>query len=780
MEDKTLVWANMKRHKRSMIGIFILVLIVSIAMNVVLTLWINSESYIHSEMDRLGFGTMTAWVSRVPDTNDLVDELEALVEIEHVETQRLIYSNYTINDQESDIEGQLIPHDEKETYKFFADDLSAYQQIIAIERGTVYVSPALISMFGVKIDDEITFPIARQGKNMTLTVKGFYEDPLMGSSMISMKGFLINEEDYFSIQQIIQSTEIDALARDGAMLHLFKEERSEIPISELENQLNTNTTLSKYIEFMHSRSTISDFMLILQKAFGGFLTAFVLVLFLAVIIVLRSSIDHSIESDYLNMGILKTIGFTSKKLRKIQLIQYLFIILASMCLSVILVLPVNSFMAQATLSTTGFLVPTTLPIKASLCAFSFIFILLILFIVLKTVKIGAISPLKVLRGETEKRLLPSVPLSIHGKGLLLRLSIRSAVSERQKYLGACLIAVLLVFFVSLVGRMDSWLGEDGQGMMDAFNPADHDIGVQVLGDLSLAETESTIQAYTGIIDHYMLAMPTVAVNGTSYTANVISEPERFHLLSGKTSLQDNEVVLTQVVAADLGVAIGDTLTIFAGENSQDYQVSGIYQCANDMGGNIGMSREGYLRIAQDNPHLWCSHYFLEDPSQKTAITEALEATYGGDVHVHENSWPGLQGIIAAMQALVIFMVVLSAIFILIVTIMTGSKILEAEQKDLAIYKTLGFTSRRLRLAFALRFGLVADLGSTLGIIMAALMSDSLVLVVMRFCGISNYGSNPSIVTILLPALLVTTLFMCFAYLASKRIKNTSVTILTAE
>ena len=35
--------------------------------------------------------------------------------------------------------------------------------------------------------------------------------------------------------------------------------------------------------------------------------------------------------------------------------------------------------------------------------------------------------------------------------------------------------------------MDSWLGQDGKGMMDAFNPADHDIGIQAFGNLRVEE-----------------------------------------------------------------------------------------------------------------------------------------------------------------------------------------------------------------------------------------------------------------------------------------------------
>ena len=238
-----------------------------------------------------------------------------------------------------------------------------------------------------------------------------------------------------------------------------------------------------------------------------------------------------------------------------------------------------------------------------------------------------------------------------------------------------------LFFASLSGRMDAWLGADGKGMMDAFNPADHDLGVQSFGELTREEFEQTIQSYSDIRDTYVLAMPSVTVNGVDFTANVIGQPERFHLLEGRPSTADSEIVVTEFVAADLGVGVGDSLTVGADLGSDTYTISGIYSCANDMGRNIGMSRDAYLKIGSDSPNLWCWHYFLSDPTQKPAIIEALETAYGGDIHIHENTWPGLFGIISAMRILVIFLYGMAALFILVVTAITGSKILAAEQKD---------------------------------------------------------------------------------------------------
>lgn len=317
-------------------------------------------------------------------------------------------------------------------------------------------------------------------------------------------------------------------------------------------------------------------------------------------------------------------------------------------------------------------------------------------------------------------------------------------------------------------------------MMDAFNPADLDIGVQAMGELDPKDMENMVRSYTDITDSYLLAMPSVAVNGNSYTANVITEPERFHISRGETPRRADEVVLTEIASADLGVTTGDRVTIRGDTGSREFTVSGIYHCANDMGANIGMNREGYLTIGQDRPTLWCYHYFLGDTSAKEAIWEGLEAAYGGDVHIHENSWPGLSGIIAAMQGLLVLMYGMIAVFLFIVTAMTGSRILAAEQKDLGIYKSIGCSTTMLRAAFSLRFGIVAVIGAVAGAILAAILTDPFVSAVMRLAGISNFVSRPNLMNMLTPGLTVILLFMGFSYLSAGKMKKADMTILTAD
>ncbi len=218
----TLLRANWRRHSGSLLGIFVLVTVVCLSMALVLALWSNSGQYVRQEMERLGYGDLTVWVSGVPDLNTLEQEVNAVTDVEQTGVQRLIYSDYELNGQESDSQGQMISF-ANYPYRFFNDTLSGYTQPPAdIAPGTLYVPASMQSMFGAQIGDTITFPIARNGERVDFTIAGWYEDPFMGSSMIGMKGFLICETDRAVLEQTILESGIDALAQEGAMLHIFR------------------------------------------------------------------------------------------------------------------------------------------------------------------------------------------------------------------------------------------------------------------------------------------------------------------------------------------------------------------------------------------------------------------------------------------------------------------------------------------------------------------------------------------------------------------------------
>ena len=103
-----------------------------------------------------------------------------------------------------------------------------------------------------------------------------------------------------------------------------------------------------------------------------------------------------------------------------------------------------------------------------------------------------------------------------------------------------------------------------------------------------------------------------------------------------------------------------------------------------------------------------------------------------------------------------------------------------EEHDLGIYKSLGFSSARLRLTFALRFGIVALFGAVPGILLSEFLTDPLAVTMLKTCGISSFSSHLTLIQMLVPALEVAFLFVLFSYLAAGKIKKVEPRILITE
>lgn len=770
----TLLKAGVKRQKWSIAGLFILIFTVSVTLVMALTVYINSSSYIRHEMSRLGYGDMTAWVSNVNNLNQLTEEIDSLSDVEKVEAQTIVFAGYTINGINSDDDGQLFTYDPQQyPYKILNNGLSGYEDVKEVGKGEIYISPSIKSKYNVSIGDQVHFKLSRNGEEKVLTIKGYFEDPFMGSSMIDMKSFLISEADLSDVKAILGKTsDFNILGRNGAMLHIFKSSSSKLSPAKFNEAVNKDTNLAQYTELVYEHTSIYGFMLILQNIFTGFLIAFVAILIVISMIVMGHSISNAIEQEYTDMGILKTVGCTSGNLRFLQFLQYVLGIVAGMIAGFICSIYAVHVAARLTITSTGLLMPATLPYGWCMIAFVIILCIFALFIYVKTMKIVKISPLRAIRGNTQK--LESYvkrKTIIKSEGLAFHLAMRQIASGGKRYIGTGIVAILLVFFVSVVGRIDTWLGPNGEGLMNAFSVADHDLGVKPLSDVNMKEVESIISSYSQIEDTYELAMQKITVNGVDYTVNAIDKPSYLHILSGNTCFADDQIVITEFVADNLGIGIGDSVTVKHETRSDTYKVTGIYQCANEMGGNIAMSREGYAKIGNVNSYIWCNHYILADASVNHEIMTYLQNKYPVDLDIHTNSWSGLDGIVSTMHLLTKFMYAIVVIFISVVIGLTSSKMLLAEQRDMAVFKSIGFTSLSLRLAFAIRFGIVVAVGAVIGIALSCILADPVITILLKLFGISKFESTLGFGNGILIPVIIIVLFVVFAYIYSSRIKK---------
>ena len=68
----------------------------------------------------------------------------------------------------------------------------------------------------------------------------------------------------------------------------------------------------------------------------------------------------------------------------------------------------------------------------------------------------------------------------------------------------------------------------------------------------------------------------------------------------------------------------------------------------------------------------------------------------------------------------------------------------------------------------------------IGTFMSFLFTDTLIGNLMKFYGISNFASHPDVISIILPGMIVSALFMLSAYLTSRKMKKLNINELISE
>lgn len=778
----------MKSQKGSLIGIFMLVLIITASLCAVISVWSNSNDYEKERIEQAGYGDIAYWLPEIPNRDELAAQVEALEEVEKAEVQDIIaFHRYFVQGQTEGVAGSihlLSWEDCGKNYQVYDEDMEGLREMPEkLRDGEVYVSPSFCALYDVQAGDTLELLAKEGGTAKVFTIKGFFEDPVTGSAMMGMKQMLVTENDMQKLSGMLDEAGKYAQGERYNVFHLFRVKDSVLSDGEFQKIVNAGTDLAAEAGFSYSKETIMGFMLILYHIFAGFLLVFVMVLLVVAMLIIGHSISSGIEQNYMNMGILKAIGYTQHDLRVVWLLQYLIVIVCGMGIGI----PVSSFVVRKinrlTITVTGLFVPSDIPIGRSLLALGVILLVMMAFICMKTAKIGRITPIRAIRGGAEDVYFKSRFMApIRKRGLHFWLAYRQLVSGKKQYISACLVASLLVFFLSLTARMDAWLGPDGKGLMDSFSASRYDLGVKCTDEETAEEIEEILEERAGITDSYQFVMNRASVGQIEYLMNIISEPEYFNVLLGRSCRYQNEIVVTQSVADELRIGTGDTVAVAFGGKELDFIVSGIYQCANDMGENFGISKEGFERFLEPDAEkeFYYTYYLFQNAAMTEEIAEFLKETYGDSVFIDENTWSGVDIIILALSALMVFMYFVTIVFVLITVTLTGSKILYKEQHDLGIYKSLGYESGKLRLAFSLRFVIVSAAGSAMGILMSAALTDMFAGAMLKMCGISRFTSHLSPFRMALPAMIVSALFFLFAWFAAGRVRKVEPGILIVE
>lgn len=777
MEILTLLKANIRHKKGSFVSIIILMLIVSMSFTAVFSIKDNCINGINEAHEYINSSDLTVLIDNQLLTDDLLTSIEEHSSVEDVKVKEAVLTFGSEYGESKNVNPGLLEKYSEE-YRLLNDRLTGYEENVPeLKKGEIYVSQGVGTKLRCDIGDSIK--IKTVGGEEYFTIKGFVVEPVWGSMNMGIKEMFISDEDFLRLQQEAVNV-TDSQQADFRVVQVYKADES-LGDGQFKHQLNEDTGIVKYSFFVLTKEQSIDYTYLMPDMILSGLLIFVGFLVVIVLIVMAHSITTSIEMEYKTLGVLKAQGFTEVKIRVILGAQYLVAEIIGAVLGVVAAFPMIKFFGNIFQPFLAVICENNISWGISVLFVAAMLIVSTIFIFFVTRKVGKVSPMKAISGGNEDVYFGSrLNASVSKKALSASLAFRQFTSNKKRYIGTVLIVALLTFFMITMSILG--VSIDSKSAMESMGMGPMELRLQAnesLTEDTVKDIEKIIENKTKIERRYFYDNYQMLINGNEYLSNIYKNPEFILLEEGRAPKYDNEIAVTDFLSKELNLKIGDKVTISRQNYEYEYLITGINIYANELGLNFSMPLEGAKKLGIEDTLFY--GYSLADETLCNELAEEINEKYSDILTVKAyEADPNLEmysSIIGAMTAVIY---VVSVVFSLVVVMMFCKKAFLQERRDIGIYKSLGFTSAKLRLQFAVRFLIVSLIGSAFGSVLSLLFTEKLLTVVFKMVGISSFNSQFTPMAFIIPIAIIAVSFFVFSYMASSKIKKVEIKELVVE
>lgn len=776
MEILKLLRANIKHKKGAFKSIIALTAIIVFSF----TATVSNNDNIDRSLDRShGYAntpTFTALALKRNLQDNIKEEIEKHPEVTDVtETECIIAENVTTENIKL-TQILFLYRESEDIYRVFNENFTAYKQNPEpLEAGEIYVPYGMTAVTNIKIGSVISFDSADTPE--LFTVKGFVEEPFLGASPIGTKRFFISDSDF---ERIYGNTDELYFGKASDIGVNLTEDADFVTVKK---ELNDMCGLISSSFITLSKAETTYYTKIYSEVGSKILLVFLILLIVIVIISIRHSISTSIEMEYINLGILKSQGFTSGKIRLVYILQYLVAEIIGSVIGLIISVPALKGLGMLFQQITGLLTATDISfIKCSVMAVSLIAITMV-FVLLATAKVSKISPVRAISGgKSEVHFDSRLNLPVKAKPLSFFIGLRQFTSRIKSYGGSILIVALLVYFMMTISVLSQKLSSDEfdvgliHSNITAYMTKDFDIHNMNIVEQAVLDIDPDAKTIFSL-NQYVMA------DGFEIACSSYNRPDAMYkAIDGRMPIYNNEVAVTDISAELFGKSIGDTITI-SGENTEEFIITCTFQGFNDLGKTILITSEGLYRVDNAIPIFSAE---LSDLSLLSETENALNDKFGDaikkmEINAKENSNEGMMELVDTILAILsIAVYTISVIFSAVVISMICSKSFIKERTDIGVFKALGFTASTLRMQFAFRFMIIAVIGSVLGGIASFFLTSPLLVTLLRMMGLTQLDADIDFITFIIPATVISLSFFAFAYLTARKINTVEVRELISE
>ncbi len=653
------------------------------------------------------------------------------------------------------------------------------EPITEIEPGHMYVTGNIMEKNNLQPGDVMR--LEHNGVKLEFVLDGMAKDALLGSDFMGNTRFLMSDAD---MQKLLANETISEQYR-GEICYIDTDDVTAIKIAMADV---TN------IGFDGTRSVIKlTYVMDMIVAFVVLILSVCLII--VSFVVLKFTITFTITEEFREIGVMKAIGLSNRKIRSFYIVKYLLMSVLGATVGFFASIPfgkllLNSVSKKMVLGNDNALLINFLGSVLVVC-------LILLFAYLCTGKVKKATPVDAIRsGQTGERYKNKTVLRIQKcpTGNALFLAMNDVLSSPKRFLSIIISFGLCTLFVLLLVNTTATLKSDKLVYTFGTKSDLYLKDSKVAEDINEKTKEEMLMYMDEMAEELTKdGMPAQLVFELIYNYPITFRGNDFMLtcqqgLNAKTSEyvyiegvvpeSADEISITPQIAEMLGAKIGDVITIHFGEQDVDCMVTAYHQTMNQMG--------EIIRLHEDAPTdskfvVGSLHYqinFLDDPdaAEIELRKERVKKLFDNDkvMNAAEFCMDSTQ-VASTMESVQFLLLGITLVVVILVTILMERSFIADEKSQIAILKAIGFKDSAILKWHVYRFGLVALVAVILAAVCSIPMTNLCVDPIFGMMGAVDveYNIDPLQIFLLYPGgvLVMTVLVAWLTALYTKTIKS---------
>ena len=732
-KELLLTKSNLKKNKGTTIGVFLLVVLSSMLMGIALLIYFDARLIADKEAERLLAG----------DGEILLFNKEGVVTDEYVE--KLIedqVKEYFIYRCIGNCISQKIPYGDGElsvgvnignqsVFENKRDIIEIVKEDKNITENYIYLPYQFYTGGGVKIGDEYSFSF--ENKVRSYTVRGFINTIYSGCNNNGIYLFILDDKSYdnfkLELDNDYEVTIVNYTLKKGVRISKFNIETNQkylvdYPTMNISSFTKENTIWNR--TFMSLILTISFIMV-------------TVIVIIVMSLMLGNCITNYIRENMTTLGVLKSIGYTSKNIKDSILIMFTIITVGGSIIGAVLAYAIMPVMAKVVVSQMGF--PYSVKFNPAITFGTIIFFVMYVAVItiISVRRLKKIEVVTALRDGTESHNFKKnhIKLDESGLGINASLALKTMFSNKKQNIITFFITGFLMFICTIGLLMYENFNRNPMLEILTFETC----GGVVATDKSTGdELRNYLEQREDVRNIRKMIQNTLLYNGEdslfAYVFEDVSQMNNKNVCyKGRIPEYDNEIAISGKFAKDYGFKIGDEITLNYGDKSHTYLITGFVQSCNNNGREALMSEEAMKPLCDINDIGVAFWYDCDDKETSKAIINGCGEKFKDKIITTINFYEVMDAnmtIFKAISAIMLtLMCVIAAIVIMLILFLFIKALLYNKKRDYGIYKAIGFTSRDLIFQTALSF------------------MPAIIISVVFFLVISYFVANPYMQTIML-------------------------------